>query len=305
MNSQRHLIASLSQIAGCIAGESQDSRSAHAPVSDEQRPVATQLGTWNVSLGIVCHQPLQGRQASIVNAQGEERGYRRFCLVAHVRQPTQSLPLGRTTRGDRYEVVAPDISSRLYLPSRMDVNMILACQRQKTVDNGMRILCLWEHTLVVLHHQGHPVAFEPLVGITMVKDMEEPFHQPVPTRIDSREVAYQTKRVGTVAASSATDFHLSQHMLAALKDVYLHLGHPFLQVHRQEETCSATSYYRCFHATKIRICMQKAKAKAYFIDKKAISATVAQMFALAVSGFMASERGRSAGLMHTTCEKPA
>ena len=64
-------------------------------------------------------------------------------------------------------------------------------------------------------------------------------------------------------------------MLAALKDVYLHLGHPFLQVHRQEETCSATAYYRCFHATKIRICMQKAKAKAYFIDKKAISATVA------------------------------
>ena len=134
---------------------------------------------------------------------------------------------------------------------RLDRNMVAACQRQETVDDGMRVLCFWKHALIVLRHQRYSVLLKPTVGILVAEHVEQPLHQPVSSWIDLREVGHQAKGVGAVATSSPTHLYLRQHALAALEDRYLHLGHHLLQVDGEKKTCGTAAYHSCLHAQKV------------------------------------------------------
>lgn len=127
--------------------------------------------------------------------------------------------------------------------------MVAASQRQEAVDDGMRVLSLRKHALVILRHQRHAMTFKPTVGILVVKPMKQTFHQPMSTRINLRQVADLGKRIGTVTAPAATDLHFRQHPLAPLKDGYVHLWHHLLQVDSQKESCCSAANYRCLHTS--------------------------------------------------------
>ena len=167
--------------------------------------------------------------------------------MAQCGEPPQTLALWRAASGHGHEVVVLHLVERLYPTARSYLYTVAPRQCQQAVDDGMRVLCLRKHTLVVLSDQRHPMLFKPVVGILMVEGMEQSFQQAVPSRIHLLQVVHQAKRVGTVATAPTRQFHLGQHMLAALEDGNPHLRHPLLQVDGQKESCRPAAYDGCPH----------------------------------------------------------
>ena len=74
---------------------------------------------------------------------------------------------------------------------------------EEEVDDGLRVLRLWEDAVIFLSNQFDATTFEPLVGIAIVKLLKETFQQAMTSWIDALQVVDTLKRVGTVTASAS------------------------------------------------------------------------------------------------------
>ena len=141
-------------------------------------------------------------------------------------------------------VVATNIIKPFNPPSCKYSHSIAFGQLPETAAYGPGILRTREHAAVVLCDKRHAVSLKPLKCLAGAKAFQQPLHQPMTTWVDRREVADGGKRVCAVAPSSPRQLHLSEHFVAALKDVHLHLLHHFLEVHGKEEACRTAANYR-------------------------------------------------------------
>ena len=226
---QRHTVIPVSQQPCAVARQFEHRRAAQSPVGDEQRSLAAHLCARNAHGG-VGHQSHQVVHTAIADSQREERRHGAFHLVAQRLQPAQTLSRRRTARSHGHEVVVPQRIQPFHLPSRHDADAQTPCRLRQAVDDHLRVLRRRKHTAVVLHRQLHAVAFKPPVGVAVVKDVEQPLHQPVATRIYRRQVAHILKRIRTIAAPAARHLHFGQHPMATLEDGDTHLRPHLFQI---------------------------------------------------------------------------
>ena len=120
---------------------------------------------------------------------------------------------------------------------------------QEAVYDALRVLRGGEDTVIILRHQGHTMPLEPVIGVGRAELLEEALQQTMASWVHGREVRNTLKGVGAVAATTARDLHLRQHMMAALQNGHVHIRHHLLQVDGQEETgCAAAYDCRSLHA---------------------------------------------------------
>lgn len=60
---------------------------------------------------------------------------------------------------------------------------------KEEIDDGLRVLRLWEDAMIGLSNEFDATTFEPLIGIAMIKQFKEAFQQAVTTRIDALQIA--------------------------------------------------------------------------------------------------------------------
>lgn len=100
---------------------------------------------------------------------------------------------------------------------RLLLNAQLCGKPREAIDDAVRALRHRERTLVLLCGKPHALALEPLVCAAVVEPLKQTLHKLVPSWISLLGVANALERVGKVAASTASDLYLCQHLLVFLK----------------------------------------------------------------------------------------
>ena len=120
---------------------------------------------------------------------------------------------------------------------------------EKEVDDGLRVLRLWEDAMIGLSNEFDASTFEPLIGIAMIKLLKKTFQQAVTSRINALQVADILKRVGTVTASATRNLNFGKYVVRGLKDGNVHLRAHFLEIDGQEESGCTSTYDCCLHSS--------------------------------------------------------
>ena len=163
--------------------------------------------------------------------------------MARGAEPRKAFPRGRTAYGHAHGIIAGQRFQTAHTMMGLDADAVAAGMLQKTVDDGVGVLGLRKHTVVVLPRQRHTVPLKPGIGVLMVKMVEEPFQQAVTAGVYTAQVGNSLKGVGAVAAAAAGYLNLGQNSRAAFQDTYFCLRTEFLQVDGAEKTCRATAYH--------------------------------------------------------------
>ena len=103
--------------------------------------------------------------------------------MAHVAEPRKAFSRGRTACGYAYGIIAGKRVHTAHTMPCLDADAVAAGMLQKTVDDGMGVLGLRKHAVVVLSRQRHAVPLEPDVGVLIVKLVEESFQKTVPAGV--------------------------------------------------------------------------------------------------------------------------
>ena len=186
--------------------------------------------------------------------------------MTSIGQPLQPSGSWRTTRTHGHVVVGThQVCHGADLLTRTYYYMLALRFVQQASRNTVRVLRGWKHAVIFLRHEFNASVLKPLISSTIVKLLEEPLQQPMPSRIYLGEVGNVGKRVGAVATTSARDFHFGQQALTAFQDGHFHLGHHFLQVHGQKESCSSTANNRRPHHFLI-ICTSPPRPSLIMLD---------------------------------------
>ena len=270
VDDELRLVLTVGQMAGCLTGELQNSRSRHPPVRDEQWTLCFEFCACQGDDGLFDHYAHQ-LSDGIVDFEGEERGDGSFQRQVERREKTQSGGFWGTSGSDDYGIEQHTAggcgkailrrSSRWgCLGNWFDLKDALAAadddaravhEVQQGMDYLHGILAGWEDALVWLYGEADPLGLKPGHELLVVELMEETLHQLMTTRIDLLQALDLGKGVGQVASSTTRDGYFGQRTLPCFEHLDVGVWKHALQVHGAETSGGASTDNSYFHAAKI------------------------------------------------------
>ena len=220
-------------------------------MGDEQGTRGAELGAGEERRCILDHGAHELMELRVVDGEGEQRGHGgdyglRYQSAWSSRELLEAAGTD-AAHGHGDEVVVAELVEGFYVMAGADVDTEAAGFAQEAVDDGLGVLRGGEDTMVRLDGQANAMLLEPIHGVVLRESFQQPFHQPVASRIDFCEVAHVLEGVCAVAASASGDLDFSEDVLAALEDGDFHLRAQFLEVDGEEKTCGSTADDGCSH----------------------------------------------------------